>query len=215
MSTGASVERGPASGAAPAGAGRVLGTFLVLAGLVAGLFWVARGLFVGSVDGAAKQREYFGEGAPPFGLALESAVRLPGGDVLVRFTRATDAELARAPADAVFLELASRSAAEALLRAGEEGPDAAQRLKEWQKDPSFDLQATLKRDDISWGEWSSKLLIRRSFAKGGGWRDEARVNLSSGARALVLLAHWPSEVAADEKSLHELLLAVVLAPPGA
>jgi len=56
-------------------------------------------------------------------------------------------------------------------------------------------------------------VIERSYAQGGGWQEEARVDLSSAARPLVLLTHWPAETPVDEKALHELLLAVVLALP--
>ncbi|NOT30856.1 MAG: hypothetical protein HOP15_10460 [Planctomycetes bacterium] len=199
---------------AGAGPGRVLGTLLVLALFLGGLFWIGKGLFVSGVDGAAKQREYFGERALPFGLALDSAVRLPGGDALVRFARAGGDS---GPTDAIFLELESRGAAEAMLRASiEDGPaGAAMRLKEWERDKAFGWHMTKKRGDIQWGEWSSKLLIERSYAKGGGWKEEARVNLSAPTRALVLLTHWPAETPVDEQALRELLAAVVLAPPGA
>jgi hypothetical protein len=196
------------------GAGRVLGTFVALALFLAALAWIGRGLFVAGIDGAEKQREYFGEKAPPFGLALDSAVRLPGGDALVRFARADGGS---GPLDAVFLELRSSSAAQALLRPspGGEFGGAAARLKEWEKEKAFAWHMTRKRDDIAWGPWGSKLLIERAYEQGGGWREEARVDLSSPARALVLLTHWPLETPVDEELLHELLGAIVLAPPGA
>lgn len=199
---------------ASAGPGRVLGTFLVLLLFLGGLFWIGKGLFVSAIDGAAKQREYFGEKAPPFGLELDSAVRLPGGDALVRFERAGGDS---GPTDAIFLEFESRGAAEALLRSTlEDGPaGAAMRLKEWEQDKAFAWHMTRKRGDIQWGEWSSKLLIERSYAEGGGWKEEARVDLSSPKRVLVLLTHWPTGSPVDEQALRGLLTAVVLAPPGA
>lgn len=196
------------------GPGRVLGVFVVLALFLGGLAMLASGLFAKGIDAAAKQREYFGERSPPFALALDSAVRLSGGVQLVRFARADGT--GAGPDEVLFLEPASRAAAQALLRPPpEELPGSvAKRIDEWQKDKSFELLATRKSGEISWGEWSAKLLIVRAFAKGGGWRDEARVDLSSGTRALVLLVHWPAEVQADEGVLRELLATVVLAPAG-
>jgi hypothetical protein len=196
----------------------VLGTFATLLVFLGALFWLGQGLLVKSVDGAAKQLELFGAAAPPFGLALESAVRLPTGDTLVRFTRP---EEGTGPREVLFIEYRSRAAVEPLFRSSAQegmgmgmGPDGGigARLKEWEQEKAFDWHCTMKRDEIAWGVWSSKLLVERSFRKGGGWSEEARVDLSSPERALVLFAHWPDETPTDEMALRELLLAVVLAP---
>jgi len=193
---------------------RVLGTFVTLILFLGALVWLGQGLLVSSVDGAAKQHEFFGDAPPPFGLTLDSAVRLPTGDILVRFTRPDGGA---GPREVHFLEYQSRAAVEPLFRSaqlegmGDGGPGA--RLKEWEKEKAFAWHTTMKRGQIAWGKWSSKLLVERSFQKGGGWSEEARVDLSSPQRALVLLAHWPLETPFDEKALRELLLAVVLAPP--
>lgn len=194
------------------GPGRVISVFLTLALFVGALAFLARGFFVAPVDGAAKQREYFGAEEPPFGLALDVAQRLPTGDALVRFTRTGEG---RAPLDVLFIEYQSRAAAEALLRptAEEMGMGGGSRLKEWEREKAFDWHTTVKRADIAWGEWSSKLLVERSFRKGGGWSEQARVNISSGQRNLVLFANWPDETPVDEKILHELLLALDLPRP--
>ena len=72
MSTAAAIGAEPSTGAA-----RVIGTFVTLALFLGALVWLGQQLFVAPVDGAAKQREYFGENPPPFGLVLESALRLP------------------------------------------------------------------------------------------------------------------------------------------
>jgi hypothetical protein len=196
------------------GAARVLGTFVTLALFLGALFWLGQKLFVSPVDGAAKQREFFGEGALPFGLALDSAMRLPTGDTLVRFERP---DAGRGPSEVLFLEYRSPAAVEALFRPSSmgdmEGGGAGARMKEWEREKAFDWHTTMKRDEVSWGNWSSKLLVERSFAKGGGWKEEARVNLSSPKRPLVLFAHWPAETPVDEKALRELLLAITLAPP--
>ena len=200
-----------------ASAARVLGTFVTLLVFLGAVAWLAQSLMVTSVDGAERQRELFGETPPPFGLALVSAVRLPTGDTLVRFAR-PEGE-GKSPSEALFIEYRSRAAVEPLFRSGMEGMDggpgggAGARLKEWEKEKAFDWHTTMKRGEIAWGDWSSKLLVERSFKKGGGWSEEARVDLSSSQRALVLFAHWPLETPYDEKALRELLLAVVLAPP--
>jgi hypothetical protein len=200
-----------------ASATRVLGTFLTLMLFLGALVWLGQGLLVRPVDGAAKQRELFGDAAPPFDLALDSAVRLPTGDTLVRFKR-PEGEGA-GPSEVLFLEYASHAAVEPLFRPTMMegmgmGPDGGvgARMKEWEKEKAFDWHCTMKRGEIAWGNWSSKLLIERSFKKGGGWNEEARVDLSSPGRALVLFAHWPPEKPVDEKALKALLLAVVLTP---
>lgn len=209
---------GAAASAVPAGhasAVRVLGTFVTLALFLGALFWLGQGLFVASVDGAAKQREYFGDAAPPFGLALESAVRLPTGDTLVRFARPQGQSAG--PHEVLFIEYESHAAVQPLFRSSpvegmEMGGGAGARMKEWEKEKAFDWHVTLRRAEIAWGKWSSKLLIERSFRMGGGWSEEARVDLSSPERALVLFAHWPDETPVDEKALREVLLSVVIAP---
>lgn len=192
-----------------AGPWRVLGTTLALLVLAGAVWWIGSGLFARPLDGAAEQRERFGEQAPPFGLALDSAVRLPTGDSLVRFARAGEGP---GPLDAVFLAYRSRQAATAQLAGtvleGMGGPE--QRLKEWEKEKASDWHFTRKRGDISFGAWSAKYLIERSYRKGGGWSEEARVDLSTGARGQVLFAHWPFEVAVDEAELRTLLAALEL-----
>ena len=197
------------------GVGRVFGKFIVLALLLGALFWIARSLILAPLDGAEKQAEYFGQAAPPFGLALDSAVRLPTGAAVIRFTRSTGEPAL--PSDVLFLEFTGRGAVDQLLSAAsdedEEGGAEARR-KEWEQDKSFDWSTPIKRGDIAWGAWSSKLLIERSFKKGGGWSEEARVDLSSPRRFLVLCVRWPGETPADEKRLRELLATIVLAPAG-
>lgn len=196
------------------GALRVVLTFLTLVAFVAALYWIGRGFFLAPVDGAAKQREYFGERAPPFELALASATRLPTGDVLVRFAGPTGD--APGPEEVYFIEYESHAAVEPLFRPtlAEMGPegDVGARLKEWERERAFEWHTTMKRDEIAWGEWSTKLLIERRFPQGAGWQDQARVDLSSPERALVLYAHWPAEEPADVNALREILHAVVLAP---
>lgn len=194
---------------------RVLCTFLVLALLLGALAWVGRGLLRPAVDGAALQREYFGASPPPYGLALAAAARLPGGEALVRFERAAGGT---GPEELVFLEYPDHGAVETLFRPVEgedtEGEPGA-RLEEWEKDPSFAWHVTRKRDQIAWGAWSSKLWIERAFAQGGGWREEARVDLSAPGHARVLFAHWPSGVAIEERALRELLATLALGAPPA
>lgn len=211
------------------GALRVLGTFVTLALFLGALVWLGMGLFVSPVDGAAKQREFFGDGALPFALALDSAVRLPTGDTLVRFTRPAGESVG--PREVLMLEYRSHKAIEPLFRSSSMGESMGEMtgsrsggteggggvgalLKEWERERAFAWHTTMKRGDIGWGKWSSKLLIERSFEKGGGWSEEARVDLSTPQRALVLFAHWPLETPVDEKVLRELLHAIVLAPPG-
>lgn len=206
----------PATPSAP-GSLRLIRITLGMLGLFLALGWLAKGLIASPVDGQAKQREYFGTNAPPLGLSLGSAVHLPTGDVLVRFTRPEDGE--PGPVDVIFIEYRERAAVAPLFRSTESGgpgmmDGAGQRLKEWEKEKAFDWHTTMRRGEIAWAAWSTKLLVERSFRKGGGWVEEARVDLSSPERALVLFAHWPVEVAVDEKALRDFLRAIVLTPAG-
>jgi hypothetical protein len=189
----------PAS--APASRWRVLGTTAVLL-LFLGLFaHLGRGLLTKTVDGDARQREYFGAAALPFDLALAEAVQLPSGEEVVRFARA---EEAAGPSEALLIRYPKRKAVEALLQNNYSG-DLGQRIKEWEREPKYEWSATVKRDDLEWGAWSTKWLVARSFHEGGGWHEEARVDLSTKDRPLVLFVHWPDGAPADEKDVRVLL----------
>lgn len=199
------------SAAPHAGPGRVIGTFVALLLFLGCAAWIAKGLLVAKVDGAEKQRQYFGEDAPPLGLALESAVRLPTGDALVRFVNPSPA--ANAPAELLLVEYASRAAVTPLFQAapgpGEGGPPEM-RMKEWERDPTFAWKAVVKRGDVAFGAWTAKVVVERSFRAGGGWSEEARVNLSAPERALVAFVRFPDGVPHEESALRELLGALEL-----
>jgi hypothetical protein len=207
-------ELAPAPAPVPARPAGILGKFVALALFLSLAASVVMGFLVTPVDGAAKQREYFGEGALPAGFMLDSAVRLPTGDGVVRFTRAEGA--AGRASDLVFLEFKSAASAVVQMRSSHDdmGAMPAARLKEWELEKAFDWTALMKRGEIAWGDWRTKLVIERSFKKGGGWSEEARVDLSSPARPLVLCVRWPAEHAADEAELRTLLAAIRLAPAG-
>ena len=177
--------------------------------LLAGLFGLARNLFVAPVDGAAKQREYFGAGALPFGLALAAAARLPTGDVVVRF--AGPAEGA-GPAEVLFVEYLGRSAVEPLFHAPPADTDPAARRAEWERNRSFEWSLARAQGEVAWGDASTRYRIDREYPKGGPWRERARVDLSSAARALVLFAEWPPEREIGAAELRA-LLAHVAGPP--
>lgn len=203
------------TGPMPASPLRVVGTSATLLLVLGALVLIVYELMSAPIDGGARQRELFGETPLPFGLELESAVRLPTGDSLVRFTRQAEAGGGPAvPREVLFIQYQDRAAVAPLFRAeeGEGMGGMGARLAEWEKEKAFDWHTTMKRGEIAWGEWSTKLRIERSFKKGGGWSEEARVDLSSPARALVLFAHWPDEVAVDENVLRTLLRALVLRP---
>lgn len=198
--------------AKPASALRVVGTGATLFLMLGALVLIVSQLVSAPIDGEARQRELFGEAPPPLGLALESAVRLPTGDSLVRFTREARQDDASAPREVLFIRYRDRAAVAPLFRPEQDLGGMGPRLAEWQKEKAFDWHTTMKGGEIAWGEWSTKLRIERSFRKGGGWSEEARVDLSSPERALVLFAHWPDEVPVDEAVLRTLLRALVLRP---
>ena len=198
-----------AEGEPRAGAGRVLGT-LALVALTLALGAQLAGVFrARAVDGAARQAEYFGSNPPPFGLELAEAVLLPSGESVVRFAR-TGA--GREPSAATLIEYPSRAPVEGLFSVGD-APDVGRRVQEWQADPKEAWNAVVKRGPFEWGEWSTKWVVERAFHAGGGWHEEARIDLSTPGHARVLFLHWPDEIPADEK--HALLLVGALHLTGA
>lgn len=204
----------PMSDVLPARAPGILGKLLVLCLFLALVGSLAQQVLDRPLDWSAKQREYFGEGGLPAGLAFESGLRLPTGDVVVRFMRT--AQAGGAARELTLLEYARAARAEAAMRPSGRlaGLEAAQRLKEWEADKSTEWIALMKRGEVAWGEWRAPLVIERSFQAGGGWREEARVDLSTKERPLVLSLRWPAGQAADEAELRALLAMLHLAPAG-
>jgi hypothetical protein len=171
---------------------------LLLAG---GLFlWltVIRG---GSIDGEERLRELFGENNPPFGLIVAEAAKLPTGDVLLQLRGPSEVG-AEGPEEVVLIEYASRAAVSNLF-VGEE--EASETMQTWSKDPSFGWKAILERDEIQWGVWRTDFARVRHFAKGGGWIESARVDLTQPARNLALIARWGEKEEIDRSELLELL----------
>lgn len=190
-----------ATEAPPASRWRVLATAgLVLVLLLVAAF-LARAFLVPEVDGEARAREYFGEVPPPFELVLAEAIGMPSGEKVVRFARA---EAGSGPSAALFIEYPARAPVEALFR-DSYGGEIGQRVKEWERDPKSSWNATIKRDQLEWAAWSTKWIVERSFHAGGGWHEEARVDLGTKERQLVLFVHWPDQTPADEKQVLELL----------
>lgn len=189
------------------GAGRVLGTLVLVLLTLALVAQLAGAFRAREVDGAARQAELFGTTPLPFGLELAEAVKLPGGESVVRFTRSGEG---REPAAATFLEYPSRAAVQPLF-SGLDASDVGWRVQEWQADPKEAWNAIVRRGPLEWGDASTKWVVERAFHAGGGWHEEARVDLGTSGRALVLFVHWPDEVPADEK--HVLALAEALRLP--
>lgn len=187
--------------AAPASRWRVLATAGVLLVLLGVGALLARSFRALAVDGPARAQEYFGDAPPPFGLALAEAVGMPSGEKVVRFARAEEGS---GPSEALFIEYPARAPVEALFRESYSG-DLGLRVKEWERDPKASWTATLKRDELEWGAWSTKWIVERSFHAGGGWHEEARVDLGTKERQLVLFVHWPDQTPADEKQVLVLL----------
>ncbi len=210
--------------------GGVLGIALGLGVLISSLaFLFQMGLFrlgQGRIDGAARVAELFRDGRTPFDLELAEAVRLPGGEVLVRLERpdagaSPGTELVE-PREVVLVEYRSPTAAAALFRRPEsdvprwrrrgnkESREASAKLLRWEEDPSFAWHTTIERDESQWSRWRADLVVERSFREGGGWRDSARVNLAQPGRALVLFAHWPDETPVDRDVLGRLLRSIAM-----
>ena len=209
--------QGASSSAAPGAerrehTGGVLGTALGLLVLAALLATLVTRFVGGSVDGAERLAALFGESTPPFGLELAEAARLPTGDVIVRLVPPAEREAADPmdPVEVLFMQYASRGAVAPLFPQGGDAAGDSGRLATWEKKKDFAWNATIERDEIAWGKWRSAYAVVRSFKKGGGWQDEARVDLSQKDRPLVLFAHWPNETPVDKAKLKELLGALAL-----
>lgn len=216
----------PVATLAPASPLGVLGKALALLLFLGMLASLVLQLAEKPVDGERLQAEVFPE-APPYGLQLAESARLPSQDALVRFAR-PEAEGA-GPHEVIFIEYRNRAAVDALFRPPE-GPsmgggppggtsdgipaDPGMRLAEWEKTKAFDWHFTMRRGEIGWGTWRTKYLIERSFRKDDGWYEEARVDLRSATRNLVLFAHWPRETAIEDAALRELLKKVTLPGEG-
>lgn len=187
----------------PESAGRTLGVsfgLLVAGGLLLGLI-VTRG---GSIDGEERLRELFGEDNPPFGLIVAEAAKLPTGDVLLQL-RGPGEEGAEGPEEVILIEYASRAAVSNLF-VGEE--KASETMQAWSQDPSFEWKAILERDEIQWGVWRTDFARVRHFAKGGGWTESARVDLTQPARNLALIARWGEKEEIDRSELLEVLSSI-------
>lgn len=204
--------RAGAEAALPAASPRRIPLTLVLVLLALAMMAKLLGSLGGrTVDGAALQQEYFGAVPPPFGLTLAEAVALPSGEVVVRFARTGDG---REPSAATLVKYPSRGAVEGLFATGF-APDVGRRVQEWQLDPKEAWNAVVRRGPLEWGEWSTKWIVERAFHAGGGWHEEARVDLGTPGRALVLFVHWPDEIPADEKHVLSLAGSIHLPAPGA
>ena len=219
MTTSASIPDASSSPAAPAErrehTGGILGTTIGLVVLAGLLLMLGKRFAGGSVDGAERLVQLFGESAPPFGLELAEAARLPTGDLIVRLVPPADREAANPaePVEVLFMEYRSRGAVAPLFQqTGDPSADSG-RMATWEKKKDFAWNATLERDEIAWGKWRANYAIVRSFEKGGGWQDEARVDLSRKDRPLVLFAHWPKETPVDKAKLKELLGSIALEEP--
>jgi hypothetical protein len=159
-----------------------------------------------------QQHGYFGADGCPAGLTFAEGLVLPSGDRVACFT-CTPGE-GRAASSVSFYEFTRLEGAEAHMRANGSlfGLEAAGKLAEWERAKDFEWTALRKRGECEWGDWRAKLVILRHFEQGGAWSDEARVDLSTRARPLVLSLRWPALVAADEAELRALLLSVPLTP---
>ena len=177
--------------------GGVLGIALglgVLAGTLALLLQL--GLFQlggGRIDGAARVAELFRDGRTPFDLELAEAVRLPGGEVLVRLERpgaepSSGAELASGsaapgdgtsakPREVVLVEYSSPAAAAALFRRpeGVERSPRRRRAKERERNREASAQLLRWEEDPSFA-WHTT--IERDEIQWSRWRADLVVERS-------------------------------------
>jgi hypothetical protein len=195
--------------AAHESAARLLWRWMVMLGLISAGAWLLAAWF--------REREIalgplveFGPIGLPFGLVQESDLALASGERVVRFVRSGEGGLE--PCEATFLAFSGRKRVQELLKAPEEngGESMEARLAEWEREKGFEWQALLKRGELAWGSYRSKLVVLRDFRQGGGWSDEARIDLSTSERPLALSVRWNDEVPYDEGGLYAILGALEL-----
>ena len=204
---------------------------------IAGVLGVAIGLILllacgftlfsgrtGSVDGAEKLSAYF-EGEVPFGLELEEAAKLPGGEIVVRLETVGAEEVDGSGSleehdEIVFVEYPSMKGIGRLFQSGrrndddDDGPNteaSASKLK-WDKDPSFGFAATMKVDKIAWDRWQADYSVVRAYMKGGGWQESIRVNLGQEKRPLAMFVRWPRETEHSLEHLEDILRRIHMLP---
>ncbi len=189
-------------------------------GIALGLVFFAALLFLPfslrgpQIDAEAHIAALFRDDRVPEPFALAETTRLPSGETLVHLEARGSA-----PDELFLIEYASREAAQRLFEVEEE-PDedgvvradqeASLRLREWEKDPSFEWHTVLQRDEVQWGSWRAPFVHERAFTREGTWRDAIRVNLSQPGRNLVLFVLWPWKVAGQKQALEPLLETIEL-----
>lgn len=208
---------------------------LLLFGAIVLTFASSRG---GPVDGAERLARLF-RAAPPFGMELDDARRLPSGEVLLRLARpgadagATqeEADPEPPPDELVVIDYPSPRPVAGLFGIGDErerdgrgageqdggaseASEASAKVATWEADPSFEWHTTLRRGKIAWSAWQADYAVERAFSKGGGWRDAARVNLSQPGSPRVLFCLWPEGVAASDEVLETCLRSIRIETEG-
>ena len=179
-------------------------------------------LLANRYDGATELERILPAERLPFGLALVESAALPTGERMIRLAAANEgaegaepSEDPEPPPDEVILTLyRSPGAVTKLFATPDRGKEheTRQRMRAWQKDPSFAMHSEMQRGELRWSGWRAAFVRERSFQEGGSWRDSIRVNLSTEERLLVLFAQWPTDTEPSEKSLKELLKLVDLEP---
>ncbi len=160
----------------------------------------------GSEDAELRAKELFGESLLPFGLEVQSAAKLPTGDVMLQLERPWGVQDV-GPDEVLLIEYKSMSGLSVLFSGGE---DPKEKMKEWLKEPTFEWKAFLEHDEIRWGEWRSKFARVRHFEEGGKWTESARVDLSQTNRPLALMAMWGEKEQVNKEELIEILNRIVM-----
>ncbi len=168
------------------------------------------------VDSEAHIAALFRDDRVPEPFALAEATRLPSGETLVHLVAHGSA-----PDELFLIEYGSAEAAHRLFEATEEegengaarvDQEASLRLREWEKNPTFEWRTVLQRDEVQWGSFRAPFIHERAFTEEGTWRDAIRVNLTQPGRNLVLFVMWPWQVAGKRDALEDLLERIEMRP---
>jgi hypothetical protein len=206
--------------------------------VLAGIVWSLASLRAGPVDGRALLASNFEERALPFGLELESALRLSDERELVVLANphaAPEAERAepppppaegadpRPPFDATKVPLGRSGEpprrVELVFRpkgSGLAGVRAEFERGDWSDLRSIGHEGGVAAIDfqiLAWQGYDAICIHERRFEPGGSFVDSMRVNLSTPGRPCVLRAIWSRGMPGSLERLRELLEALVPVPP--
>ncbi len=196
----------------------VLGTSFTLGTALMALLVIVAAAFLWRPQEPADAEErlagLFRGAAPPFGLELVEATKLPTQETILRLAR-EDApvsdELVETPDELLLIWYRDDKSARASFEGRspmqgfgvpESGQDqkreASRNMQRWLENPDFAWHTTREAGEVEWSRWRVRYRVERSFRDDGTWRDSTRLLLSRPSDYLVLFAQTPVGVEASE-----------------